>query len=90
VLVGTTDPLQLPLVPVQTPSHSVFQSPMARVSIRISPKVVLECRLAVYNYHEEFGLFNIYQKIITLRQVHEFCGRFNAQDDAPQPTQPRP
>jgi hypothetical protein len=60
VPVGTTDPLQLLLVPVQTFPLS-FQSPMARVSVRISPKVRWNVGWQFYNYHEEFGLFSTYQ-----------------------------
>jgi hypothetical protein len=57
---GTTDPIALLLIPVQTFPFS-FQSPMARVSIKITPKVRWNVGWQYYNYHEEFGLFGVYQ-----------------------------
>jgi hypothetical protein len=56
----TTDPLQQLFVSVQTFPLS-FQSPMARVSVRISPKVRWNVGWQYYNYHEQFGLFANYQ-----------------------------
>jgi hypothetical protein len=58
--VPTTDPLQQLLLPVQTFPLS-FQSPMARVSVRVSPKVRWNVGWQYYNYHEDFGLFGNYQ-----------------------------
>ncbi len=57
---GVTNPLSLVFLPVQTFPLS-FQSPMARVSVKISPKVRWNVGLQYYNYHEDFGLFGIYQ-----------------------------
>jgi len=52
--------LQQLFAPVQTFPLS-FQSPMARVSVRISPKVRWNVGWQFYNYHEDFGLFSTYQ-----------------------------
>ena len=57
---ATTDPLQQLFVSVQTFPLS-FQSPMARVSLRITPKVRWNVGWQYYNYHEQFGLFANYQ-----------------------------
>jgi hypothetical protein len=57
---GTTDPLALLLLPVQTFPLS-YQSPMARVSVRITPKIRWNAGWQFYNYHEDFGLFGTYQ-----------------------------
>ena len=52
----TTDPLQLVFQPVQTFPMS-YQSPLARISVRISPKVRWNFGWQFYNYNEKFGLF---------------------------------
>ncbi len=57
---GVTDPIQALLSGVQTFPLS-FQSPMARVSIRISPKVRWNAGWQFYNYSEEFNLLGFYQ-----------------------------
>ena len=38
-----------------------FQSPMSRVSVKITPKVRWNAGWQFYNYHEDFGLFGSYQ-----------------------------
>jgi hypothetical protein len=60
VPVATTDPVALTLLPVQTFPFN-FQSPMARVSVKITPKVRWNAGWQFYNYHEDFGLFGTYQ-----------------------------
>jgi hypothetical protein len=55
-----TDPVSLVFTPVQTFPLS-FQSPMARVSVKITPKVRWNAGWQFYNYHEDFGLFGNYQ-----------------------------
>lgn len=57
---GTTAPLSLLLLPVQTFPLS-FQSPLARVSVRLTPKLRWNVGWQFYNYHEDFGLFSLYQ-----------------------------
>ncbi len=57
---GTTDPIQALLSSVQT-FPLAYQSPLARVSIRITPKVRWNAGYQFYNYHEEFGVLGIYQ-----------------------------
>ncbi|HEY1337615.1 MAG TPA: hypothetical protein VGF59_08905, partial [Bryobacteraceae bacterium] len=52
---GVTDPIQGLLASVQTFPLS-FQSPLARVSIRISPKVRWNAAWQYYGYHEYFTL----------------------------------
>ena len=58
--VGATDPTTLVFAPVQTFPLN-FQSPLARVSIRINPKLRWNAGWQFYNYHEDFGLFSLYQ-----------------------------
>ncbi len=55
---ATTDPVSLVLLPVQT-YPLTFQSPLARVSVRITNKVRWNAGWQFYNYHERFGLFSI-------------------------------
>ena len=55
---ATTDPISLLLLPVQT-YPLTFQSPLARVSVRITNKVRWNAGWQFYNYNEEFGLFSI-------------------------------
>jgi hypothetical protein len=57
---GTTNAASLVLLPVQTFPLS-FQSPMARVSVKITPKVRWNAGWQLYNYHEDFALFGTYQ-----------------------------
>jgi hypothetical protein len=57
---GASDPVSLIFAPVQTFPLS-FQSPMARLSIRLHPKLRWNFGWQFYNYHEEFGLFAFYQ-----------------------------
>ena len=57
---GITDPTTLIFTPVQTFPLN-FQSPQARVSIRLSPKLRWNAGWQFYNYHEEFGLLSFYQ-----------------------------
>jgi hypothetical protein len=57
---GATDPTTLIFAPVQTFPLN-FQSPMARVSIRINQKLRWNAGWQFYNYHEDFGLFSFYQ-----------------------------
>jgi hypothetical protein len=60
VPVGTTDPATLLLDPAQTFPLS-YQSPLARLSVRISPKVRWNVGWQYYNYHEDFQLFPMSQ-----------------------------
>lgn len=55
VLSGITDPVQGLLSSVETFPLS-FQSPLARLSIRLSPKFRWNAGYQFYNYHEDFGL----------------------------------
>ncbi len=57
---GTTDPVQSLLASVETFPLS-FQSPLARLSIRLSPKVRWNAGWQFYNYHEEFGVLSYVQ-----------------------------
>jgi len=57
---ATTDPLQQVFLPVQTFPLS-YQSPLVRVSVRLSPKMRWNAGWQLYNYHEDFGLFATYQ-----------------------------
>ncbi|HTQ56123.1 MAG TPA: hypothetical protein VMI94_16760 [Bryobacteraceae bacterium] len=57
---GATDPVSLAFVPVQTFPLN-YQTPQARVSVRISPKLRWNAGWQFYNYHEEFGLLSFYQ-----------------------------
>jgi hypothetical protein len=58
--VPTNDAVALVLLPVQTFPLS-FQSPMARLSVKITPKIRWNAGWQFYNYHEDFGLFGTYQ-----------------------------
>jgi hypothetical protein len=60
VLLGTTDPATLLLSPAQTFPLN-YQSPLARLSVRISPKVRWNLGWQLYNYHEDFQLFPVSQ-----------------------------
>ena len=57
---GTTDPIQILLDSVQT-FPLTYQSPLARLSIRISPKVRWNAGYQYYGYAEAFGLLGYYQ-----------------------------
>lgn len=57
---GATDPTTLVFAPVQTFPLS-YQSPLARVSIRLREKLRWNAGWQYYNYHEEFGLLSFYQ-----------------------------
>ena len=57
---GATDPVSVAFDPVQTFPLS-YQSPMARVSVRLLPKLRLNAGYQFYNYHEDFGLASFYQ-----------------------------
>jgi hypothetical protein len=57
---ATTDPLQQVFLPVQTFPLS-YQSPLVRLSVRLSPKMRWNAGWQLYNYHEDFGLFATYQ-----------------------------
>jgi hypothetical protein len=57
---GTTDPSTLLLSPAQTFPLN-YQSPLARLSVRISPKVRWNLGWQLYNYHEDFQLFPLSQ-----------------------------
>lgn len=54
---GVTDPVQAQLDAFQT-FPLTFQSPMARVSVRISPKVRWNAGYQYYGYGEQFQLFS--------------------------------
>ena len=57
---GATDPTTLAFTPVETFPLS-YQSPLARVSIRLRDKLRWNAGWQYYNYHEEFGLESFYQ-----------------------------
>jgi hypothetical protein len=57
---GITDPSTLLLSPAQTFPVN-YQSPLARLSVRISPKVRWNLGWQFYNYHEDFQLFPLSQ-----------------------------
>jgi hypothetical protein len=57
---GTADPIQALLSSVQTFPLS-YQSPMARLSIRITPKVRWNAGWQFYDYAEDFHLLGYYQ-----------------------------
>jgi hypothetical protein len=57
---GTTDPIQALLDSVQT-FPLTYQSPLARLSIRISPKVRWNAGYQYYGYGEAFGVLGYYQ-----------------------------
>jgi hypothetical protein len=54
---GVTDPVQAQLDQFQT-FPLTFQSPMARVSIRITPKIRWNAGYQYYGYNEQFQLFS--------------------------------
>jgi len=57
---GATDPAGALLASVQT-FPLAYQSPLGRVSVRITPKLRWNVGWQFYNYHEEFGLLGYYQ-----------------------------
>jgi hypothetical protein len=57
---ASADPVAALLAPVQTFPLS-FQSPLARVSVRVNNKVRWNAGWQFYGYHEDFGLFSITQ-----------------------------
>jgi hypothetical protein len=57
---GTKDPATLLLSPAQTFPLN-YQSPLARLSVRLSPKVRWNVGWQFYNYHEDFQLFPLAQ-----------------------------
>lgn len=57
---GATDPATLLLAPAQTFPLN-YQSPLARVSARLSQKVRWNFGWQLYNYHEDFQLFAVSQ-----------------------------
>jgi hypothetical protein len=57
---GATDPTTLVFAPVQTFPLG-YQSPLARVSIRLREKLRWNAGWQYYNYHEDFGLLSFYQ-----------------------------
>jgi hypothetical protein len=59
-LAGTTDPVQALLASVQTFPLS-YQTPMARISIRIAPKLRWNAGWQFYDYSEDFHLFGYAQ-----------------------------
>jgi hypothetical protein len=60
VPVDTTNPIQALLSSVQT-FPLTYQSPLARVSIRLTPKVRWNAGYQYYDYMETFGLLGYYQ-----------------------------
>ncbi len=58
--IGTTDPTVLLLAPAQTFPLS-FQSPSARLSVRLSQKMRWNAGWQFYNYHEDFQIFAVSQ-----------------------------
>jgi hypothetical protein len=57
---GVTDPTAAVFAAVQT-FPLAYQSPLARVSVRITPKLRWNAGWQFYNYHEEFGVLGYYQ-----------------------------
>ena len=57
---GITDPVQAVLASVQT-FPLTYESPLARLSIRISPKIRWNAGWQYYGYHEQFGVLSYYQ-----------------------------
>ena len=57
---NVTDPAPALFASVQTFPLS-YQSPLARVSVRITPKLRWNVGYQFYNYHEEFGVLGYYQ-----------------------------
>ena len=60
VLPGTTGAAQTLFNSVET-FPLTYQSPLARLSIRITPKIRWNAGWQFYNYHEEFGLLSVSQ-----------------------------
>jgi hypothetical protein len=58
--VNTTDPVAILLDSVQT-FPLTYQSPLARLSIRINPKIRWNVGYQFYDYKELFGLLGYYQ-----------------------------
>jgi len=57
---GVTDPVQALFDSVQT-FPLTFQSPVARVSVRITPKIRWNAGFQFYDYHEQFGPLGYYE-----------------------------
>ncbi|MEO8597992.1 MAG: hypothetical protein ABI759_32020 [Candidatus Solibacter sp.] len=57
---GVADPVNALFVSAQTFPLS-YQSPLARLSVRITPKLRWNAGWQFYNYHEDFGIFGYYQ-----------------------------
>jgi hypothetical protein len=57
VSAGTLDPIQQVFSAVQTFPVS-YQSPLARVSFRIAPKIQWNAGWQLYNYHQDFSLLS--------------------------------
>jgi hypothetical protein len=57
---GVTDPVQALLTSVQT-FPLTYQSPLARVSVRITPKIRWNAGFQFYGYNEQFQLLGYYQ-----------------------------
>ena len=57
---GTTDPIQSLLSSVQT-FPLTYQTPMGRISIKITPKIRWNAGWQFYNYAEQFQLLGFYQ-----------------------------
>ena len=57
---GATDPTQALFAGVQT-FPLTYQSPLARVSIRIYPKLRWNVGWQYYDYHQQFNIFGYYQ-----------------------------
>ncbi len=62
---GATDPMGALFASVQTFPLS-YQSPLARLSVRITPKLRWNAGWQFYNYHEEFGVLGYYQNFHAL------------------------
>ena len=58
--VSVTDPTGALFAGVQT-FPLAYQSPLARVSVRITPKLRWNAGWQFYNYHEEFGVLGYHQ-----------------------------
>jgi hypothetical protein len=57
---GTTNPITALLDSVQT-FPLTYESPLARLSVKISPKVRWNAGYQFYDYAEQFGLLSYYQ-----------------------------
>ena len=64
---GVTNPVTALLTSVQTFPLS-YQSPVARLSIRVSPKIRWNAGWQFYNYHEQFGV------LVPLQNYHAITG----------------